>query len=168
MRRTQWRHPLQLEVLHTFLKCLSYVPIFLSKDSVWGGTGSSSLYQSNHTTGQQQRFETVTSGKKKKKQKMVRADPSLLGEIQLPDWRNVGFFFLFSNPICWLNLSCVYSSFRFLCECVIWEIEYGRNWDFGGLLRDWLTVSSLNSSCSTQTPAPICSHSSHLYLSVFH
>ncbi|XP_026135815.1 GRB10-interacting GYF protein 2 isoform X2 [Carassius auratus] len=28
---------------------------------------------------QQQRFETVTSGKKKKKQKMVRADPSLLG-----------------------------------------------------------------------------------------
>ncbi|XP_062284647.1 GRB10-interacting GYF protein 2 [Scomber scombrus] len=49
------------------------------QDSVWGGTGSSSLYQSNHTGGQQQRFETVTSGKKKKKQKMVRADPSLLG-----------------------------------------------------------------------------------------
>uniref|UniRef100_A0A671Z0I5 GRB10 interacting GYF protein 2 n=1 Tax=Sparus aurata TaxID=8175 RepID=A0A671Z0I5_SPAAU len=50
------------------------------QDSVWGGTGSSSLYQSNHTSGQQQqRFETVTSGKKKKKQKMVRADPSLLG-----------------------------------------------------------------------------------------
>ncbi|XP_041805444.1 GRB10-interacting GYF protein 2 isoform X2 [Chelmon rostratus] len=49
------------------------------QDSVWGGTGSSSVYQSNHTSGQQQRFETVTSGKKKKKQKMVRADPSLLG-----------------------------------------------------------------------------------------
>lgn len=47
---------------------------------MWGGTGSSSVYQSNHTSGQQQRFETVTSGKKKKKQKMVRADPSLLGE----------------------------------------------------------------------------------------
>ncbi|KAM4550965.1 GRB10-interacting GYF protein 2 isoform 5-T5 [Odontesthes bonariensis] len=49
------------------------------QDSVWGRTESSSLYQANHTTGQQQRFETVTSGKKKKKQKMVRADPSLLG-----------------------------------------------------------------------------------------
>ncbi|XP_020777790.2 GRB10-interacting GYF protein 2 isoform X2 [Boleophthalmus pectinirostris] len=49
------------------------------QDSVWGSTGSSSLYQSNHMSGQQQRFETVTSGKKKKKQKMVRADPSLLG-----------------------------------------------------------------------------------------
>ncbi|XP_071390084.1 GRB10-interacting GYF protein 2 isoform X4 [Centroberyx affinis] len=49
------------------------------QDSVWGGTGSSSLYQSNHTSLQQPRFETVTSGKKKKKQKMVRADPSLLG-----------------------------------------------------------------------------------------
>ncbi|XP_014876808.1 GRB10-interacting GYF protein 2 isoform X1 [Poecilia latipinna] len=49
------------------------------KDSVWGGMGSSAIYQSNHTIGQQQRFETVTSGKKKKKQKMVRADPSLLG-----------------------------------------------------------------------------------------
>ncbi|XP_045080767.1 GRB10-interacting GYF protein 2 isoform X1 [Coregonus clupeaformis] len=52
------------------------------QDSVWGvsGTSSPSLYQSNHTSLQQQaRFETVTSGKKKKKQKMVRADPSLLG-----------------------------------------------------------------------------------------
>lgn len=50
------------------------------QDSVWGSTGSPSLYQSNHISGQQQqRFETVTSGKKKKKQKMVRADPSLLG-----------------------------------------------------------------------------------------
>ncbi|KAM3865857.1 GRB10-interacting GYF protein 2 [Diretmus argenteus] len=49
------------------------------QDSVWGGTGPSPLYQSNHTSLQQPRFETVTSGKKKKKQKMVRADPSLLG-----------------------------------------------------------------------------------------
>uniref|UniRef100_A0A3Q3AK25 GRB10 interacting GYF protein 2 n=1 Tax=Kryptolebias marmoratus TaxID=37003 RepID=A0A3Q3AK25_KRYMA len=49
-------------------------------DSVWGGTGPSTIYQSNHMSSQQQqRFETVTSGKKKKKQKMVRADPSLLG-----------------------------------------------------------------------------------------
>ncbi|KAJ8357476.1 hypothetical protein SKAU_G00202700 [Synaphobranchus kaupii] len=46
-------------------------------DSVWGG--SQSIFQSNHSTLQQARFETVTSGKKKKKQKMVRADPSLLG-----------------------------------------------------------------------------------------
>lgn len=50
---------------------------------MWGGTGPSSIFQSNHLSSQQQqqqRFETVTSGKKKKKQKMVRADPSLLGE----------------------------------------------------------------------------------------
>lgn len=55
---------------------------------MWGvsGTGSPSLYQSNHTSLQQQaRFETVTSGKKKKKQKMVRADPSLLGEDKYND-----------------------------------------------------------------------------------
>ena len=49
-------------------------------ESLWGGTDSSSSYQSNHTGAHQPRFETVTSGKKKKKQKMVRADPSLLGE----------------------------------------------------------------------------------------
>nr|XP_029479736.1 GRB10-interacting GYF protein 2-like isoform X8 [Oncorhynchus nerka] len=51
------------------------------QDSMWGVSGTGSpLYQSNHTSLQQQaRFETVTSGKKKKKQKMVRADPSLLG-----------------------------------------------------------------------------------------
>lgn len=63
----------------------------ISQDSVWGvsGTGSQSRYQSNHTSLQQQaRFETVTSGKKKKKQKMVRADPSLLGE----DKYNYAFF----------------------------------------------------------------------------
>ncbi|KAI5615311.1 GRB10-interacting GYF protein 2 isoform X1 [Silurus asotus] len=52
------------------------------QDSVWGlnQTVSQPVFQSNHSTKQQQtRFETVTSGKKKKKQKMVRADPSLLG-----------------------------------------------------------------------------------------
>lgn len=56
--------------------------LLVGQDSVWGGTESSLLYQSNHSASQQQqhRFETVTSGKKKKKQKMVRADPSLLGE----------------------------------------------------------------------------------------
>jgi hypothetical protein len=52
-------------------------------ESLWGGTDSSPSYQSNHTGAHQPRFETVTSGKKKKKQKMVRADPSLLGEPPL-------------------------------------------------------------------------------------
>lgn len=72
-----------------------------SQDSVWGGTGSSSLYQSNHTSGQQQRFETVTSGKKKKKQKMVRADPSLLGESKHPFAKseNIDLY-----RIIWINL----------------------------------------------------------------
>ncbi|KAG9343163.1 hypothetical protein JZ751_014136 [Albula glossodonta] len=51
------------------------------QDSVWGVSqpGHQATFQSNHSTEQQARFETVTSGKKKKKQKMVRADPSLLG-----------------------------------------------------------------------------------------
>lgn len=26
---------------------------------------------------------------------------------------------------------------RFFCECIIWEIEYGRDWDCGGFLRDF-------------------------------
>uniref|UniRef100_A0A8C9SS77 GRB10 interacting GYF protein 2 n=1 Tax=Scleropages formosus TaxID=113540 RepID=A0A8C9SS77_SCLFO len=49
--------------------------------SVWGvnQTGLQSIFQSNHAGLQQSSFETVQSGKKKKKQKMVRADPSLLG-----------------------------------------------------------------------------------------
>uniref|UniRef100_A0AAY4EWD0 GYF domain-containing protein n=1 Tax=Denticeps clupeoides TaxID=299321 RepID=A0AAY4EWD0_9TELE len=53
----------------------------LQQDSVWGVTQTvpQAIFQSNHSSFQQQRFETVTSGKKKKKQKMVRADPSLLG-----------------------------------------------------------------------------------------
>lgn len=64
--------------------------VLVGQDSVWGGTESSLLYQSNHSGSQQpqpqqqHRFETVTSGKKKKKQKMVRADPSLLGEEETP------------------------------------------------------------------------------------
>ncbi|KAI1882989.1 hypothetical protein AGOR_G00240560 [Albula goreensis] len=51
------------------------------QDSVWGVSqpGHQATFLSNHSTEQQARFETVTSGKKKKKQKMVRADPSLLG-----------------------------------------------------------------------------------------
>ncbi|XP_066508555.1 GRB10-interacting GYF protein 2-like isoform X3 [Hoplias malabaricus] len=55
------------------------------QDSVWGlnQSVSQAVFQSNQSSTQQQlqqpRFETVTSGKKKKKQKMVRADPSLLG-----------------------------------------------------------------------------------------
>lgn len=87
----------------------------LVQDSVWGGTGSSPLYQSNHTSGQQQqRFETVTSGKKKKKQKMVRADPSLLGEYHrdrvqahLLDVKTMSHFFLnlFSLHLSFFNFS---------------------------------------------------------------
>ncbi|XP_058845998.1 GRB10-interacting GYF protein 2 isoform X2 [Acipenser ruthenus] len=49
------------------------------QDSVWGVNRSEvqTIFQSNQSSIQQ--FETVHSGKKKKKQKMVRADPSLLG-----------------------------------------------------------------------------------------
>ena len=39
-----------------------------------------SVFQTNQSNNQQSNFEAVQSGKKKKKQKMVRADPSLLGE----------------------------------------------------------------------------------------
>lgn len=39
-----------------------------------------SVFQTNQSNSQQSNFEAVQSGKKKKKQKMVRADPSLLGE----------------------------------------------------------------------------------------
>lgn len=37
---------------------------------------------------------------------------------------------------CPLTLTFYSLSPRFLCECIIWEIEYGRDRDFGGLLRD--------------------------------
>lgn len=42
-----------------------------------------SVFQTNQSNNQQSNFEAVQSGKKKKKQKMVRADPSLLGEQSL-------------------------------------------------------------------------------------
>ncbi|XP_037262354.1 GRB10-interacting GYF protein 2 isoform X11 [Falco biarmicus] len=51
------------------------------QDSVWGMNHSSlhSVFQTNQSNNQQPNFEVGQSGKKKKKQKMVRADPSLLG-----------------------------------------------------------------------------------------
>ncbi|XP_063162957.1 GRB10-interacting GYF protein 2 isoform X5 [Candoia aspera] len=51
------------------------------QDSVWGMNHSSlhTVFQTNQSNNQQSSFEAVQSGKKKKKQKMVRADPSLLG-----------------------------------------------------------------------------------------
>ncbi|XP_066089596.1 GRB10-interacting GYF protein 2 isoform X4 [Saccopteryx bilineata] len=51
------------------------------QDSVWGMNHSAlhSVFQTNQSNNQQPNFEAVQSGKKKKKQKMVRADPSLLG-----------------------------------------------------------------------------------------
>ncbi|XP_027559611.1 GRB10-interacting GYF protein 2 isoform X8 [Neopelma chrysocephalum] len=51
------------------------------QDSVWGMNHSSlhSVFQTNQSNNQQSNFEAVQGGKKKKKQKMVRADPSLLG-----------------------------------------------------------------------------------------
>lgn len=115
--------------------------LFYRKDSVWGGTGPSTIYQSNHLSTQQQqqqRFETVTSGKKKKKQKMVRADPSLLGESKYSST----FLFLLiktGNGCFSSHANRVFfrtqSYFRVFCERVVWEVEYGRNRDFGGLLK---------------------------------
>ncbi|XP_036919395.1 GRB10-interacting GYF protein 2 isoform X3 [Sturnira hondurensis] len=51
------------------------------QDSVWGMNHSAlhSVFQTNQSNNQPSNFEAVQSGKKKKKQKMVRADPSLLG-----------------------------------------------------------------------------------------
>ncbi|XP_066202425.1 GRB10-interacting GYF protein 2 isoform X2 [Saccopteryx leptura] len=51
------------------------------QDSVWGMNHSAlhSVFQTNQSNNQQPNFEAAQSGKKKKKQKMVRADPSLLG-----------------------------------------------------------------------------------------
>lgn len=66
---------------------------------------------------------------------MVRADPSLLGERKRPSAesgkKNVAAFYISSA-----NWSLLFLFSRFFCECVIREIEYGRDWDFGGLLRD--------------------------------
>lgn len=53
-----------------------------------------SVFQTNQSNNQQSSFEAVQSGKKKKKQKMVRADPSLLGEhrpkISAECWESAG------------------------------------------------------------------------------
>ncbi|XP_048379998.1 GRB10-interacting GYF protein 2-like isoform X2 [Stegostoma tigrinum] len=51
------------------------------QDSIWGiGSNSlQSLFQGNHNSAQQSSYESSQAGKKKKKQKMVRADPSILG-----------------------------------------------------------------------------------------
>lgn len=62
--------------------CSCAVLLLVSQDSVWGMNHSTlhSVFQTNQSNNQQSSFEAVQSGKKKKKQKMVRADPSLLGE----------------------------------------------------------------------------------------
>lgn len=68
---------------------------------------------------------------------MVRADPSLLGESKQPSAKCEK-----SSAMCHCFLyhlligSFFFYFSRFFCQCVIWEIEYGRDWDFGGLLRD--------------------------------
>ncbi|XP_069474001.1 GRB10-interacting GYF protein 2 isoform X3 [Ambystoma mexicanum] len=54
----------------------------LKQDSVWGlnHPAVQSVFQTNQSNNQQSSYEAVQSaGKKKKKQRMVRADPSLLG-----------------------------------------------------------------------------------------
>ncbi|XP_069775978.1 GRB10-interacting GYF protein 2-like isoform X7 [Narcine bancroftii] len=50
------------------------------QDSIWGINSNSlqSLFQANHNSVQQSSYESSQAGKKKKKQKMVRADPSIL------------------------------------------------------------------------------------------
>lgn len=83
-----------------------------------------------------------------------RPQPTRLGQTSI--WKMITFFFYVSCA----NWVVSFYIFRFFCECVIWEIEYGRDWNFGGLLRDCsqanppppLTVSNLNSSCFTRTP----------------
>ncbi|XP_042201759.1 GRB10-interacting GYF protein 2-like isoform X3 [Callorhinchus milii] len=51
------------------------------QDSIWGISPNSlqSLFQANHNSVAQSSYESSQAGKKKKKQKMVRADPSILG-----------------------------------------------------------------------------------------
>lgn len=48
------------------------------QDSIWANS-LQSLFQANHNSAQQSSYESSQAGKKKKKQKMVRADPSILG-----------------------------------------------------------------------------------------
>uniref|UniRef100_A0A4W3GZP9 PERQ amino acid-rich with GYF domain-containing protein 2-like n=1 Tax=Callorhinchus milii TaxID=7868 RepID=A0A4W3GZP9_CALMI len=54
-----------------------------AQDSIWGISPNSlqSLFQANHNSVAQSSYESSQAGKKKKKQKMVRADPSILGKI---------------------------------------------------------------------------------------
>ncbi|CAM9834249.1 unnamed protein product [Lampetra planeri] len=60
------------------------------QESVWGlpqgGGGGSmpSAYQCGHSAAQQASFEAMQASKKKKKQRMVRADPSILGNCFQP------------------------------------------------------------------------------------
>uniref|UniRef100_A0A8C3SDN6 GRB10 interacting GYF protein 2 n=1 Tax=Chelydra serpentina TaxID=8475 RepID=A0A8C3SDN6_CHESE len=63
--------------------CLTFALEEDLEDSVWGMNHSAlhSVFQTNQSNNQQSNFEAVQGGKKKKKQKMVRADPSLLGEF---------------------------------------------------------------------------------------
>lgn len=131
---------------------LWYPHFSLAQDSVWGGTGSSSLYQSNHTSGQQQRFETVTSGKKKKKQKMVRADPSLLGESKHPLMFSCSCSFRFHPNF--ISSFCVSQVFLWMRHLRDWIWERLRLWrTFKGLQpsKTPLTLSDLNSSSVTWT-----------------
>lgn len=70
-----------LEQCLSTVYCNCAVVCLVSQDSVWGMNHSTlhSVFQTNQSNNQQSNFEAVQSGKKKKKQKMVRADPSLLG-----------------------------------------------------------------------------------------
>uniref|UniRef100_A0A8C5VGT3 GRB10 interacting GYF protein 2 n=1 Tax=Microcebus murinus TaxID=30608 RepID=A0A8C5VGT3_MICMU len=74
-QQQQQQQQQHLHLLCNLLCCL------VSQDSVWGMNHSTlhSVFQTNQSNNQQSNFEAVQSGKKKKKQKMVRADPSLLG-----------------------------------------------------------------------------------------
>lgn len=58
-----------------------------------------------------------------------RPQPTRLGQTSI--WKMITFFY-----VSCANWVVSFYIFRFFCECVIWEIEYGRDWNFGGLLRD--------------------------------
>uniref|UniRef100_A0A2K6F891 GRB10 interacting GYF protein 2 n=1 Tax=Propithecus coquereli TaxID=379532 RepID=A0A2K6F891_PROCO len=77
-QRQQQQQQQQQQHLHLLCNLLCCL---VSQDSVWGMNHSTlhSVFQTNQSNNQQSNFEAVQSGKKKKKQKMVRADPSLLG-----------------------------------------------------------------------------------------
>lgn len=69
---------------------------------------------------------------------MVRADPSLLGESKALLLCRGHFCLTFAT---WFWVFSVWF-LRFFCECIIWEIEYGRDWDCGGFLRDCSQTNS--------------------------